>query len=1044
MFVSAPSVPPQRSRALSTPGKTSSSSHGVTGDVSRSLSRSASWTQESMCHTPSSITSTPAQEGPIRAYAKLEFPGFSYYIQTLQVTIGRRPQGVPPPPPHLPSPNASAASSALSAPWLMPKDVDVDLGPLKSISRLHARIFYSAQPEFIRAPPYAPTSVLPHHAPTIPATASKNSGTHSGAPVVNSANAGTDADVADDDDQSDSALAAAPPSSDSMPRSEGRFMLEVLGRNGAFVDDVWVSVHGVVPLGQRTKIQIAERVFYFVLPPPISSMDNAALDEGTTLSSEEEAHDEDNDDGMAFSSELSDMDTDAGANIVDSAGAHAKAETGSISADLEEEKLRYSPTTLNSTDAPRPPKFVLKPRTKMTSTAVKRLHDDDNDDEASDDAKRPRPASGTVSHGKAKGKGKGKVKEKEGDRDQLKEKNKATIKGKGKGKGTGKGGKSIKVEDSISSGDENVIPVDDDDDDDDDDEAPLSLHKSSPARANSSMPVFQKPDLSNVQLITNALSSESCSRKGHKLTLQEVNEWLQNTYPWFSQNGRKTGRDWQSSIRHTISSSREFVKIPRRPDEPGKGIFYTLSGSELAKAHEAVRPEPSSAHADDTTSAHATASSDLKPPSLSSVVTTVPSTSTSSSTSNRPSTLLSTGNVPTSSSVNASPATLSAPTVATTSTSSAPSSVPSASSSLSSTAQQQTHPPHPSDTKRVMPRIPLVVGVPPQTESSAPRAHSTPGSLESLLETPPIAHHQGKLYLSPSVFGHLTREQLDHIEGLGAQQALQILQTYLVTHLKAKMRKASSSPSIAPTTASTRSPTPSSMPSSMASSASTSAAVASSSAASSRPAVSPAPSSTPTSGSSSATMPSQTLAPIHAPRATSGTLPAPAPAPTATPFTTPSFAQRLEAPKVPRIPVATKSETSIPPSASFQTTSQPSQATTSEMASLPTSTPHIPKPADKQSDPLSAISALAAHPEAAGLITLLKKQQAGGHGTVKLTAGQLELLQLANRLAMQRKKKKPGASPSSAGSSASGPSAPAPSDQTEQPQQHHQPPRPAN
>ena len=60
------------------------------------------------------------------------------------------------------------------------------------------------------------------------------------------------------------------------------------------------------------------------------------------------------------------------------------------------------------------------------------------------------------------------------------------------------------------------------------------------------------------------------------------------------------------------------------------------------------------------------------------------------------------------------------------------------------------------------------------------------------------------------------------------------------------------------------------------------------------------------------------------------------------------------------------------------------------------------------------------------------------------TAGQLELLQLANRLAMQRKKKKPGASPSSAGSSASGSSAPAPPDQIEQPQQHQQPSRPAN
>jgi len=187
-----------------------------------------------------------------------------------------------------------------------------------------------------------------------------------------------------------------------------------------------------------------------------------------------------------------------------------------------------------------------------------------------------------------------------------------------------------------------------------------------------------------------------------------------------------------------------------------------------------------------------------------------------------------------------------------------------------------------------MPRIPLVVGVPPTDATAAPKA---PGSLESLLETPPIAHHQGKLYLSPSVFGHLSQDQLRHIEGLGAQQALQVLQSYLVTHLKAKMRKA-------------KAPTP------------------------------------------------------------------PPPPPAKSPS---AYDQRLEPPKVPRIPVP----------------DTPREA-------------HIPK--DK-SDPLSALSALAAHPEAAGLIALLKKQQAGGQGTVKLTAGQLELLQLANRLAMQRKKK---------------------------------------
>ena len=65
-----------------------------------------------------------------------------------------------------------------------------------------------------------------------------------------------------------------------------------------------------------------------------------------------------------------------------------------------------------------------------------------------------------------------------------------------------------------------------------------------------------------------------------------------------------------------------------------------------------------------------------------------------------------------------------------------------------------------------------------------------------------------------------------------------------------------------------------------------------------------------------------------------------------------------------------------------------------------------PDSSTKSDDPLSALSVLAAHPEAAGLIALLKQQQAGGSGTVKLTPGQLELLQLANRLALQKKKKK--------------------------------------
>ncbi|KAI0036013.1 hypothetical protein K488DRAFT_82452 [Vararia minispora EC-137] len=112
----------------------------------------------------------------ISAYYSLVFPKFTYYLQTLSVTIGRR--CIP-----------SSAQGSSDSP-----QVDVDLGPLKSVSRLHARIEY------------------------------------------------------DDDEE--------------------RFVLAVLGRNGAWVDGAWSGKGSKVPLGERSQIQIASRTFHFVLPPP--------------------------------------------------------------------------------------------------------------------------------------------------------------------------------------------------------------------------------------------------------------------------------------------------------------------------------------------------------------------------------------------------------------------------------------------------------------------------------------------------------------------------------------------------------------------------------------------------------------------------------------------------------------------------------------------------------------------------------------------------------------------------------------------------------
>lgn len=68
----------------------------------------------------------PAQD-KISAYYSLVFPHFTFYVQTLSITIGRR---------CAPNPHAATSSTA------EPAQVDVDLGALKSVSRLHAQIEY--------------------------------------------------------------------------------------------------------------------------------------------------------------------------------------------------------------------------------------------------------------------------------------------------------------------------------------------------------------------------------------------------------------------------------------------------------------------------------------------------------------------------------------------------------------------------------------------------------------------------------------------------------------------------------------------------------------------------------------------------------------------------------------------------------------------------------------------------------------------------------------------------------------------------------------
>lgn len=84
-------------------------------------------------------------------------------------------------------------------------------------------------------------------------------------------------------------------------------------------------------------------------------------------------------------------------------------------------------------------------------------------------------------------------------------------------------------------------------------------------------------------------------------------------------------------------------------------------------------------------------------------------------------------------------------------------------------------------------RIPIIVG--PVPDSYVPSSASELSTSTSPhLPTPPIVLHENTLILNPTIFGHLTSEQLKGLETLGAQKALEILQGYIVRFLKERIK----------------------------------------------------------------------------------------------------------------------------------------------------------------------------------------------------------------------------------------------------------------